>query len=69
MNLCVEVAAVLNPRVQIGEIKPLGPVWPQRSIDKVKRGDSDPQRGDEQRNKQSQDEKDDKDDCSVDEYA
>ena len=60
---------MLNSRVQIGEIKPLGPVWPQRSIDKVKRRDTGPRGDDEQRNKQSQNENDDKDDCSVDEYA
>ena len=60
---------VLNPRVQIGEIKPLGPLWPQRSIDKVKRRDNEPRKDEEQRNRQSHDQSDDKDGYSIDEYA
>jgi hypothetical protein len=60
---------MFNSRVQVGDIKPLGPVWPQRSIDKVKRRDNEPKRDDEQRNRQSHDEDDDKDGHAFDDYA
>jgi len=60
---------MLNPRIQIGDIKPLTPVWPQRSIDKARRKDNEPNQNDKQRNKQSRDENDEQDGHSVDEYA
>jgi hypothetical protein len=65
----MEVAAVVNPRIQIGDIKPLAPVWPQRSIDKAKRKDNEPKQDDRQKNRQSRDEDNDRDGQSVDEYA
>lgn len=60
-----------STRVQIGDIKPLGPVWPRRSIDIVKRKDFEQNRDDEQRNKHSRDEDDDedKDGHAIDEFA
>lgn len=60
---------MFNPHVQVGDIKPLGPVWPQQSVDKIKRRENEPDREDEQRHKQSHDENDHKDGHSVDEYA
>jgi hypothetical protein len=60
---------VFNPLSQVGDVKPLGPVWPQRSIDKVKRKENEAGQDDEQRNKQSHDERDNDDGHSVDEYA
>ena len=60
---------MFNPRVQIGDIKPIGSVWPQRSIDKVKRRGNESKPDDEQGNRQSRDDDDDKDGPSFDEYA
>jgi hypothetical protein len=60
---------VFSPRVRIGDIKPLGPIWPQRSIDKIKRKDNEPGREDERRDKHPQNEDDDKGGHVVDEYA
>ena len=60
---------MFNPRVQIGDIKPLAPVWPQRSIDKAKRKDHEPKQNDRQRNRQSRDDNDGQDGHSVDEFA
>jgi hypothetical protein len=60
---------VFNPRIQIGEIKPLAPVWPQRSTDKTKRRDNEPNQNDRQRNRQSHDVDDEQDGHSIDEYA
>ena len=65
----MEVAVVFNPRIQIGDIKPLAPVWQQRSNDKTKRKDNEPQQNDRQRNRHSRDEDNDRDGQSVDEYA
>ena len=60
---------MFNSRVQVGDIKPLGPVWPQRSNDKVKNRGNEPKQDNEQRNKQSRDEEDDQDGHSFDDYA
>jgi len=65
----MEVAAMFNPRIQIGDIKPLAPVWPQRSIDKSKRKDNESNQNDKQKNRQTRDENDEQDGHSVDEYV
>ena len=60
---------MLRSRVQVGDIKPIGPVWPNRSIDRVKHQDKDSKRDDEQRDRRPRDEDEDKDGSTVDEYA
>ena len=60
---------MLRSRVQVGDIKPIGPVWPNRSIDRVKRQEKESKREDEQQDRQSRDEDKDKDGSTVDEYA
>lgn len=60
---------MFDHRVQIGDVKPLKPVWPQGRIEKLRRNGDAPDRDEEQRNRESRDEDDDKDGHFVDEYA
>ena len=60
---------MISERVQIGDIKPLGSVWPERAIKKVKREEKESTREQERGNGQAHDENDGKDDHAVDEYA
>ena len=65
----MEVTALIGDKVQINDIKPLGSVWPERAVKKVKREDKEQAGEQEQRRRQTHDENDDRDDNSVDEYA
>ena len=61
---------VFNPRIQVGDIKPLGQVWPRRPIDRVQRKENKSESNEEQRNKQSQEQNKNEDDGhSIDEFA
>ena len=60
---------MISPRVQVDDIKPPGPVWPQRSIDKLKPRDKEQKRDGEKRDTGSHDENGNKDGHSIDEYA
>ena len=60
---------MFSPRVQVGDIKPLGPVWPKLPAERMRRDGNPPKREDERRNRQNRDEDDDKDGRSIDEYA
>ena len=61
---------VFNPRIQVGDIKPLGPVWARRPIDRVQRKENKSESNEEQPNKQSQEQNKNEDDGhSIDEFA
>jgi len=60
---------LFRDRVHIGDIKPLGSVWPERAIKKVKREDREPPREQERNSGHARDENDGKHDRSVDEYV
>ena len=58
-----------NYRIQIDEIRPLRPVWPQPPVDKVKPKDNDARREDDQSRGQPRDDDHDKDGRGVDEFV
>jgi hypothetical protein len=61
---------VFSPRLQVGDIKPLGPVWPRLPAERVRPDGNPPKReGDRHTQQKRDDGDDDKDGCSVDEYA
>ena len=60
---------MFHTRIQIGDIKPLAPIRPQRSSDKAKRKEYEPKQDNRQRNRQARDEDHDQDGHSIDEYA
>ena len=60
---------MFNPRVQIGDVKPLRPIVPQRSIDRVKNKDNDLKREEEKQRRRLRENDNEEDGNSIDEYA
>jgi len=56
-------------RVQAGDIKPLGPIWPKLPSEKVRRDGNRSKQEDKQDNRKDRDEGDGKEGRSVDEYV
>ena len=60
---------MFSPRIQIGEVKPPGPVWRKFPVEKVGRDGNRQKQEDQQHSSKDRDQDEDKDGHSIDEYA